>query len=504
MKNFLHFAISHIRTFALYCLLLSACCILPVSLLAQKNKPKEPQHQLVFNIKDCTDPEALLAIHFKGKLMKIDSALNNGKGVFVFQGDEKYDGGMYSIVAGSKRLLDFLMDDIQQFTYNLDTTGNVQNFSVTGSPENAEMLRFQLKTIEAMKNKTTWMEKRKEFAEKNPDSADYYIEKIKNLDLEMDQFITELIDNNPTFMFSKFQKSSREIKIPDPPVYEDGSIDSSFQMIYYRTHYWDNFDLTDRRFVYLPSYEPKLNYYIKKVLWYQEVDTINKYIDLMLDKTHPDSLMYRFLMETFSREFENNNMIGHDGVFVHIVKNNQLAGKCTWMDEDLIKRYKARIDDLEPLLIGKKSIEMVIPDTTQNNWISSYKMPKKYRILWFFDHTCSHCLKESKEMKVVYDSLAKIGKLNFDVYAVNYTDDIAGWKKYIQKHDFTWINVGGNKGNIDWTKEYRIVKNPQFYIINQDKIIILNKDISKSMIPIFLEGYEKTEAEKARLKNKQQ
>ena len=500
------FAPSCFRAFTLFCFLLSAFCFQPI--FAQKSKSKDPGYKLTFNIKDCKDNEALLAIHYRGKLMKKDSALNDGKGVFVFQSDGKHDGGLYSLVAGNKRLLDFLMDDSQKFTYNLDTTGNVQNFSVTGSPENTEMLRFQQKTVDAMKNKTQWAEKRKEFAENNADSAEYYTEKMKNLDSEMEQFITELIDRNPKFLFSKFQKSNREIVIPDPPVYDDGSIDSSFQAIYYRTHYWDNFDLTDRRFIYLPSYEPKLNNYIKKVLWYQEVDTINRYIDLMFDKTLSDSLMYRFLVEYLSREFENSNMIGHDAIFVHIAKNNQLAGKCKWMDEDLIKKYKMRIDDLEPLLIGKKSIEMIIPDTTQSDnfshWISSYKMPKKYRILWFFDHTCSHCLKESQEMKVVYDSLAQIGKLNFDVYAVNQTDDIAAWKKYIQKHGFTWINVGGNKGNIDWKKEYHIAKNPQFYIINQDKIIILNRDISKSMIPQFLEGYEKAEAEKTRLKNKKQ
>ena len=244
MKNFRPFALSCFRAFVLSCLLLSAFCLQP--LFAQKTKPKALEHKLTFNIKDCKEHEMLLAIHYQGKLMKKDSAYNNGKGVFIFQGDNKYDAGMYSLVGGGKRILDFLMDDIQQFTYNLDTTGNLHNFSVTGSPENTEMLRFQQKTLEAMKNKAKWIEKRKNFAEKNTDSVDYYLEKIKDLDSEMEQFISEIIDRNPTFLFSKFQKSNRDIKIPDPPVYADGSIDSSFQAVYYRMHYWDNFDLTDR------------------------------------------------------------------------------------------------------------------------------------------------------------------------------------------------------------------------------------------------------------------
>ena len=500
---------AHLTPHTAYLLLLF--CFLPFSLFAQKNKPTEPDHKLVFNIKDCKEEQMLLAIQFKEKFLLKDSALNKGKGVFVFEGDGKYDEGMYSLISGESktRMLDFLIDGSQKFTYNLDTTGNVNHYSVVGSPENADMLHFQQKTVEAKRKMKEWSEKRKEFSETEmPDSVEYYMEMMKGMDAEMQQFISNLIDANPTFLFSKLQKSYRDIEIPEPPVREDGSIDSSFQIVYYRTHYWDNFDLTDKRFLFLPSYEPKLNNYFKKILWYQDVDTINKYIDLMLDKTRPDSAMYRYLASFLSMEFESSKTIGHDAVFVHLAKNNQLAGKCPWLDEDMIKKYKMRIEVLEPLLIGTKSIELILPDTSQTDdmrkWYSSYNMPKKYRILWFYDHTCGHCQKESKEMKAVYDSLENIGQLNFDVYAVNRTDDIAKWKKYITDNEYTWLNLGGAKGNVDWKEAYHISTNPQFYIINQNKIIILNKDIPKDMIPKFLEDYERMEAEKERIKNKKQ
>jgi thioredoxin-related protein len=433
-----------------------------------------------------------------------DSAYNNGKCTFVFEGEGKYDPGMYSLVSSKKNLLlNFILDESQNFTYNISADGNLDNFSVVGSSENAEMLRFQRKTHEAQRLMMEWGAKRKEFEDKgNKDSADFYLEKMKNINKDMGQFIVELIDKNPTFLFSKLQKSYRDIEIPDPPVYPDGSIDSSFQMVYYRTHYWDNFDLTDHRFLFLPSYEPKLNDYFKKMLWHQEKDTIIKYMDLMLEKTASDSLMYRFLVEYLTGEVEQSNVIGHDAVLVHLAKNNQLAGKCPWLDEDFLKKIKMHIEDLEAVLIGTKSVEMVLPDTSETKWFSSYNMPHKYRVLWFYDHSCSTCTKESKELKAVCDSLANIGQLNFDVYAVNRTEDFDRWKKYIRDNGFTWINVGGKQGNVDWTEVYKVRSNPQFFIINQDKTIILNKSIPKDMIPQFLMEYEKVEAEKARIKNK--
>jgi len=493
-----------------FCLFLSTFCFLPFPLVAQKTKAKEPERKIVFNVKDNKDDKMFLVIHFRDKFMLKDSAFTKGNGVFVFEGENKLDEGMYSLVSGGKaRLLDFMMDGSQKFTYNLDTTGNVNKYSVVGSPENAEMLLFQQTTVEAKKQMKEWGEKRKEFEEKEmQDSVDYYLKKMKDKDAEMERFITDLMNLNPTFLFSKLQKSFREVEIPEAPVLEDGTIDSSFRAIYFRTHYWDNFDMTDRRFLFMPSFDPKLNNYIKRILWYQPVDTINKYIDLMLDKTSPDSLMYRYTVEFVSREFETSKIIGHDAVFVHIAKNNQLAGKCTWLDEDIIKKYKMVIEDKEPLLIGKKTVEMILPDTSQTeifgHWISSYKMPNKYRILWFYDQNCATCKKEALEMKAVYDSLENIGKRNFDVYAVNRTDDIEGWKKYIRTNGYTWINVGGAKGNVDWKEAFRITSNPQFYIINQEHIIILNKNIPKDMITTFLEDYERIESEKERLKNRKQ
>ena len=489
-----------LAVFYLFCLLFS----LPVS--AQKGKPKEPVQKMVFNIKDCTSQKMLLAIQFRDKFLLRDSAFNAGNGVFIFEKTGKYDEGIYTLVSDSKKpMLNFIMNGSQNFTYNLDTTGNIMNFSVVGSPENAEMLRFQQKNIEAQRRMMGWNTKRKEFEDKGiKDSVEYYMELMKNLNAEMEKFIPEFIAKNPTFLFSKLQQSYQEIRVPDPPVNADGTIDSTFQAIYYRTHYWDNFDLADRRFLHLPSFEPRLNNYLKKILWLQSADTLNKYIDLMLDKAYPDSLMYRFFVEYITTEFENANVIGYDAVFVHFAKNNPIAGKCKWMDEDFVKKYISKIEPMEPMLIGKKTIEMVLPDTSLKKWYSSYEMPKKYRILWFYDHTCPTCKKEAKEMKIVYDSLENIGQRNFDVYAVIRTDDFAGWKKYIIENGYTWINVGGNSGNVDWTKEFHVTSNPKLYIINRNKEIILNRDIPKHLIPQFLRDYERLEAEKERTKNKKQ
>ena len=485
---------------------LALLCTLPLTLLAQKKRVSAPVggHKMVFYINGAKDETVLLAIHFRDKMLLRDSAANGGNGVFIFEGAGLYDEGMYTIVSEEKRpYLNFIIDGSQDFDFFLDTVGDVRNFRVTGSPQNEEMLLFQRKNVEAQRKANLFQESYKQFEEEqNEDSVAFYRERLQDLNTEMENFITDFINKNPDYLFSKLQKSYRQITVPDPPVKEDGTIDSMFQSIYYREHYWDNFDLADRRFINLPSYETKVNDYFTRVLGYQEVDTINKYMDMVLNLAYRDSLMYRFLIEWFSGHWQGTKAIGHDAIFVHLIKENMMKGKCTWMDDDLLERYNKRARKLEPLLIRQKSVELVIPDTngTSGIWYSSYKMPKKYVILWFYDLNCHTCKAESEKLRQLYDSLETIGERNFDVYAINTNNaDLEAWKKYVREKEYPWVNVGGLNANVDYMEAYNIYEfgTPQMYILNEKREIILNKNISKSDILDFLKQYEKIEVYRA-------
>ncbi len=477
------------------------------NIFAQKGKttssaPKKG-HELIFNIKHSNDKIIYLVIHYNEKLILKDSVAPIAPGKFLFKGDKAYDDGMYSIVSEKKKLyMNFIIDRNQFFEYNLDTTGNVENFSVKNSPENEEMLKFQRKTSSAQQSANEWANKVKSFDEAgNKDSSEYYKNKLSNLNEEMMTFINDLIDRHPDYLFSKMQKSYKNIDVPEYKD-EEGKPDYIKQGAYYRTHYWDNFDLADHRFIYIPSFEPKLKEYFTKILYHQEADTINKYVDMFITKTEPDSFMYHYCVDWLSYQFETSKVIGHDAVFYHIASTNQLAGKCYWLDEDILAKYQKRCKRLKPTLIGQIAPELLIPDTNLYDdvrlWKSSYHTGKPYTILWFFDPNCPTCKKESKALRAVYDSLETIGKRNFEVYAIGNDDTIEAWKKYVKENNYPWINVGGNKGNIDYLDYFGIyeIGNPAMYIINPRHEIILNRRIDMKAIPQFLEEYEKIDKER--------
>ena len=489
-------------------ILLSAIVLIPCGLYAQKKGTSNPKgHNIIINIKGAKDEKVFLAVYFREKLILKDSAVvtmtKNGP-QFIFKGDEPYQGGLYKLVSQKHfPYLDFVIDGSQNFTINCDTTGTIDNVSYINSPHNDEVLAFQKKTVVAQKQMSE-LNKALSVAKQNnvQEDIDKYTEEIKTLNKEMKEFILGLINRNPSYLFSKMQKGYQDIDIPEAPVDANGKKDSTFQYRYYLHHYWDNVDLGDSRLLFTPMLEPKIKDYFNNLLKYQDPDTINNLIDEILVKAEKDTLMYHFFVDWLAYHYETSKILGHDGVFVHLVKNNHLKGKCTWLDEDVVKKYEKRVKHLEPILIGKQSQELIIPDTSMtddfNKWHSSYRLPKPYVILWFYDPDCPTCKKESKKLRALYDSLENIGKRNFDVYAVANDADIDRWKKYVKENNYPWINVGGNKANVDYLDAYNIYEsgNPAMFILNEKREIILNRRIEMSTIPDFLEQYEKRQASK--------
>jgi hypothetical protein len=465
---------------------------------AKNNNPKTTGHELIFNIKNAPDRKVLLAIHFRENLVIKDSAIATAAGKFIFKGDNRYDDGLYTLVSERKTpYLNLIIDRGQHFEYSIDTSGLSKNFSVKNSEPNQVMLDFQRKNNEAQEKAQVWIEKMKAFEKSDDkDSLNFYRQKMSDLNKEMVSFIDDMIVKYPDMLFSKMQKVYRQIDIPNAPEELNKEDGLEWQRWYYRTHYWDNVDLTDGRLIFTPAFEPKMKDYFDKMLKYMELDSIIKYTDVMLEKSSRDSLMYRFMVDWTSRFFQEDQIMGHDAVFVHIVKNNQLKGKCPWMDEDLISRYQKRVSRLENILIGQTVPELIMHDTTMlddaRHMFSTHRMPKPYVILWFYDPTCHTCKTESDKLKKLYDSLETAGTRNFYVYAVagNY-DDISVWKKYVKEHNYKWVQVGGNVANYDYLTHFDVNGYPVMMIMDKDHKIIANRRIEIAAIPDYIQQWER-------------
>lgn len=489
------------KIFRFFLLVLSLMIVLPgVQAQKAKNSSKKGKgnytYDITFNIKGATDTIVYLTLNYDGKLMLRDSASPSSPGVYHFRSDKKTEMGFYTLVAQKRvQYASFVIDKIPfEMVMNMDTTSNPELITIQKSPENEILIDFQKRTAKAQKE-ISEINKAKKFAENKglTDSVEVYNKKMEVIDREMKDYINQLIETHPDYLFVKMQKAFTQFDVPEIKD-ADGNMDNEARAAYYRTHYWDNFDLGDGRMVFMPVMQNKVKEYFERVLQYQEVDTINKYVDMVLEKC-TDTLVYQYMVNYLSHHYESSKNLGHDGVFIHIAKNNQLKGKCFWMDEELIEQYRKLVERREPLLIGQHGKELLIPDTN-DNWHSSHALPKSYVILWFFDPDCPECRKETKKLRALYDSLESAGTRNFDVFAIANDCTPERWKRYVKEEGHPWLVVGGNKGNIDYLEAYNTYEtgNPSMFILNKKRDIICNKRIPIEMIPSFLEQYEKIEA----------
>jgi len=170
-----------------------------------------------------------------------------------------------------------------------------------------------------------------------------------------------------------------------------------------------------------------------------------------------------------------------------------------WMDNDKAMEVCDKASKQEPLLIGKKAPRIILPDTTEINWIDLYEVEADYTILYFWRPDCGHCKTETPKMKEFYDEYKEKG---IEVYSVNTSLKNEEWKKFIKDNDLNWINVSDNpevnknalkyiRGgkttleSLNFRTTYDIFSTPQLYVLDKDKVIIAKKLDTEGMRKYF-------------------
>jgi len=471
-------------------------CIILTSLInnaqAQKNeKPKNIGYEIKISIKNTKDTMLYLANYYGDKQYLKDSAFANKKmpGTFVFKGKEDLLGGIYIIASSGKvKLFELTIDKNQKFSIETDTIDYFKNMVINGSPENELFLSFikdnSQKQI-AANNLSNDLKAAKE-SKKDTSVINALELQLKEKYKEIKDYTINFIAKNPDALISKVLKVSEQIEIPEPPKKENGNIDSTWAWRYYKTHYWDNVDLTDERLLRTPVFHGKLETYFKNVV-IPDNDTIKKDADELIERTSGNKEMFKYIVWWVTNYYELSKVMGQDEVFVHMVDKYYATNKCWWATESTVEAMKKRAKQLKAILINAQVPELVMPDTN-NNYISNYSIKAKYTIMWFWDTDCSHCKIETPKLRDFYNK--QKDSLNLEVYSIGIDTDTTRWKKYIVDNKLNWINVGKNTANIDFRKVFDVYATPVMFVLDENKKIIAKK-LGVEDLPDFFVQYNR-------------
>ncbi len=447
------------------------------------------------NLKDTT---LILGHHFSKSIYPDDTLRLNKKGVGYFEGDKKLPRGLYVIFVPSKgNYFDIIIDDDQSFTLKTDTSNYQKFMKVRGSKVNKDFFAYQLFLGDKRDKVNALVELKKKATGNKTDSISKAIEAI---DKEVKQYVEKISKKHKDDFFGQFLIAMKEIEVPEAPKDANGKIiDSLFQYRFYRTHYFDNFDISNPDLLRTPFYDNKIITYLDKVVP-QHPDSITPEIDKLIQKSRTTPELFRFMLVDLFNHYAQSQIMGMDAVTIYISEKYYIP-EATWSDSAFITKLKKQVRVTKPLLIGKPApdIRLVqIPDehfvaaekdtaVKRNVYVGNFfnlrQTSADFTVICFWEADCSHCKKSVPELYEVYKKL-KSKNINVQFISVNLLFGEEGkmkWIDFVNSHKlYGWINAW-NPYDYSFKEIYDVTSTPVIMLFD-NKMNIAAKRVGPEQI----------------------
>ncbi|RAW01810.1 DUF5106 domain-containing protein [Pseudochryseolinea flava] len=367
----------------------------------------QAQNKLAYNIQfkvaGWKDTTVYLA-HYYGESNWIrDTAHVNSKGEFNFDGKKTLDRGVYMLALNNTKIFEFVVGQNKYFKLETAADSLVQHMKVTGDVDNKLFFEHWIKSLTLQKEAAPYskiLNDSTAYRDKRKDAG----ERLSKIQEKLRDYQKAIIAKHPETTTAILFKSGMDVAIPAPPKLANGRTDSTFQLRWYRAHFFDNLNLADDALVRMPEpvYSKKLNEYLDK-LYIPQADTLIRAIDKLVAVAKKNRETYKYFIFTLMRKFQEPEIMGLDAVYVDIYDKYVATGEMDfWMNESHKKNVKEYAERLRTSLIGKTGANLVMQDLN-NQPKSLHAMKNKYTILYIYDPACSHCKKETPKLVTFLD-----------------------------------------------------------------------------------------------------
>jgi thiol-disulfide isomerase/thioredoxin len=471
--------------------------------------------KIKFKVNNAKDTTVFLVKYYGKGMYYADTAeMKNGVCEFnVEKQNPPIPSGVLALLMPGTKYFDFIFNKDEK-EISIETSGpDFSNNMVVKKSDENKIFTDYVKFISKQRSKASELSKLKDKLKKDDEQYQKISSEIDVISKSVVDYQNDLIKNNPTKLVAKVVKMSMEIIIPDAPKDAHGKIiDSTFAYKYYRDHYFDNVDLLDDRLLNTPMFHNKLEDFFSKKMLLQHPDTIVKYAYIFCDKLNQKSEFFKYCVSHITSTFEKSNIMGMDKVFVRMgqryycIKNEEGKSPAHWMAEDKLKDLCEKVEVTKNLVQGIVPPNVILRDTTDQNWKGFYDIKAEYTILYFWDPECGHCKTSTPKLQKLYAE--KLKARNVEVFAVGKAvgEDFEKWKKFIREKNLTFINVGLTDKlykaaqedarqfipkyttiqALNYQETYDIFSTPRVFILDKDKKIVA-KQLSISQLEDYLD-----------------
>ena len=446
-----------------------------------------PTYTIKANIKGLPEDKTIYLAHYYGhsQYLKMDSAVAKNNTV-VFNGKEELKGGIYLIVLNANKFYDIMISGKEKnFSIEADTLDFVKTVKFTGSPENTliyDYRRYLTEKSELAMNLQKVFKDQKD----NKEAIKIATERLTELQAEVNAKIKSTVNDNPGMFAAKVIKANIEPEVPaEDPILPNGKRDSLFRFNLYKKKFFENIDFGDERMVLTPFLQTKLEKYFENLV-YQVTDSINTDADKVLKLAKKNNEVYRYALWFISNKYENTNIVGLDGVFIHLAENYYLKD-ADWLDSSRRAQFQERLDIVKPLKTGLVMPNFILEDTT-GRVRTLFDTKSKYTILYFYRTDCGHCMEDAPDLVKFYDENKAKG---IEVYNIATDHDKKKTADFIKTYKTgKMINLWDAKTYYDFRLKYDVYSTPTLYILDSQKRII-GRRVPLEKVTEYIEFHEK-------------
>lgn len=449
---------------------------------------------LTFKIKGLPDTTVYLVKYYGPGLYFADTT-KSSKGLVQFDGS-KHVSGMYAVLLPGQKYFEFVHDQELVEILVTDLVEPMASVVVKKSLNNIIFYDY-IRFMNVHKTQLTELNTKLMAFPEGSGQRDSVDAEIKRLNQKIAAYQNDILATHGTLFISDLIRLTTEIQLPDFPRDAQGNVtDSAFVYNYYIAHFWDGVDLTDPRLVNSPVYHNKLNLYFSPQGLMQNPDTIIKYSYLLLEKmnqTDQSNYMFQYSLHHIIYKYDTMRIVGMERVFWYLSENYYCPpnAKAYWMSEESLRAVCEANEKVGRILLGNPAIPLILPDTTEKNWINFYDIEAEYTILYFWDPNCGHCKSETPLLQMLYEK--KLKARGIEIYAVAQAtgEEFDAWKKFIVEKQLTFINVGLTTNiynqamkdptallehttleSLNYGVTYDIYITPSIFVLDKDKKII--------------------------------
>jgi thiol-disulfide isomerase/thioredoxin len=403
-----------------------------------QTKAKSPQKFTIKgHIEGLKDTTIYLANYYGKSLYYNDTCKVDSKGNYSFKGKPYNECGKYALVMPGPKYFDFIVAE-ENIVINATADNDISKIEVKESENNKvffDYIRYistkikDRNPIDVVLNDSTKTEE-----DKKP-----YRDQLKALNNEVMDYQRQLVAKNPELLASKLIKMNLEIEAPAPPdsiTNEDRK--KLWQYYWYRSHYWDNVDLTDPRMVREQTFHRLLETYITQTLP-QIPDTLCVEATKLINRIPSSNEdVFKYVVHLITYTSEVSKVMCMDRVFVYMVDTYAKPGKMTWMKKDKLDAMFKAADEKRACRCGETAPDIILPDQSGKKWVDMKKTGGKYTMLVIWESTCGHCKKEVPKLLDLYHKYKDKGLV---VYAIGNELENDKWIEFIKEKGLDWINV---------------------------------------------------------------